>query len=65
MKNDIRIINPSDLYSISDDGTEKKIYWRVAYPWPLSHRDYVFIRETKVFEETESSPKRWCIIGKF
>ncbi|XP_063687625.1 phosphatidylcholine transfer protein-like [Bolinopsis microptera] len=54
----------ADLHVISETSVLQNIYWRVAYPWPMSHRDYVFSRKSKIFEATENSPKRWCIIGK-
>ena len=47
----------------SETSEEQNIYWRVAYPWPMSHRDYVFLRKSRVLEESDKFPKRWCIIG--
>ncbi|KAL5250514.1 hypothetical protein ACHWQZ_G016299 [Mnemiopsis leidyi] len=54
----------ADLHKISETSEQQNIYWRVAYPWPLSHRDYVFIRKNKIFQKTDDSPRKWCIIGK-
>lgn len=54
----------ADLFVLSETSVQQNIYWRVAYPWPMSHRDYVFIRKSKIFEKTENIPKRWCVIGK-
>ena len=36
--NVLRMLFVSDLYEVTE-GNEKAIYWRVAYPFPMSHRD--------------------------
>ena len=45
---------------LTENEERQIIYWRVAYPWPMSHRDYVFLRKSKLIAD----PDRWCIIGK-
>ncbi|XP_022106170.1 phosphatidylcholine transfer protein-like [Acanthaster planci] len=32
------------------EGDKQGIYWRVNFPFPMSSRDYVFIRETREFD---------------
>nr|CAB3266810.1 phosphatidylcholine transfer protein-like [Phallusia mammillata] len=38
------------------------IYWEVDYPWPMSNRDYVFLREMDVC--TDGDKKVWTILGR-
>lgn len=38
-----------ELYQFEEDG-KKGVYWRVAFPFPLSNRDYAFVRETREFD---------------
>ena len=37
----ITIILFPDLYEVGEEG-DNAIYWRVAYPFPMSHRDVSF-----------------------
>ncbi|XP_054750996.1 phosphatidylcholine transfer protein-like [Lytechinus pictus] len=37
-----------ELYEFKDD--RNGVYWRVAFPFPLSNRDYVFVRETREYD---------------
>ena len=36
-----------ELYEVENTSS---IYWRVAYPFPMSHRDYVYEREDRNFD---------------
>lgn len=52
-----------ELTELSKDDEHQIIYWCVAYPFPMSHRDYVFSRKMQ-FIEPEGGVKQWCIIGQ-
>lgn len=51
----------ADLKHIKD-GEIEYIYWEVAFPWPMSHRDYVYRRQKKVFDR--DGGKGWVILGR-
>ncbi|XP_039937866.1 phosphatidylcholine transfer protein isoform X1 [Hirundo rustica] len=50
-----------ELYEETHDG-EKVIYWEVKYPFPLSNRDYVYIRECR--EMDVDGRKIWVVLAK-
>ncbi|XP_019397988.1 PREDICTED: phosphatidylcholine transfer protein [Crocodylus porosus] len=50
-----------ELYEKTDDG-KKVIYWEVKYPFPLSNRDYVYIRERR--EMDVNGRKVWIVLAK-
>ncbi|XP_039266468.2 phosphatidylcholine transfer protein-like [Styela clava] len=31
------------------------VYWQVAYPWPMSHRDYLYVRQKKVLTNAKGN----------
>lgn len=39
-----------DLDIIKDDDGAQGLYWCVDFPWPMSDRDYTFIRDMKIIE---------------
>uniref|UniRef100_A0A8B9JKD8 Phosphatidylcholine transfer protein n=1 Tax=Astyanax mexicanus TaxID=7994 RepID=A0A8B9JKD8_ASTMX len=41
---------------------QKAIYWEVKYPFPLSNRDYVYVRERKDLEV--NGRKIWVVLAK-
>ncbi|KFM13187.1 Phosphatidylcholine transfer protein, partial [Aptenodytes forsteri] len=43
-------------------GGEKVIYWEVKYPFPLSNRDYVYIRECR--EMDVDGRKIWVVLAQ-
>ncbi|XP_051491194.1 LOW QUALITY PROTEIN: phosphatidylcholine transfer protein [Apus apus] len=50
-----------ELYEATYDG-EKVIYWEVKYPYPLSNRDYVYIRECR--ELNVDGQKIWVVLAQ-
>ncbi|XP_064251547.1 phosphatidylcholine transfer protein isoform X2 [Passer domesticus] len=50
-----------ELYEKTYDG-EKVIYWEVKYPFPLSNRDYVYVRECR--EMDVHGRKIWVVLAK-
>ncbi|NXP45631.1 PPCT protein, partial [Heliornis fulica] len=50
-----------ELYEKTFDG-EKVIYWEVKYPFPLSNRDYVYIRECR--EMDVDGRKIWVVLAQ-
>ncbi|KAJ8307208.1 hypothetical protein KUTeg_015292 [Tegillarca granosa] len=50
-----------DLYETTADGN-KVIYWNVAYPFPMSNRDYVYARELR--EIDIDGKKIWTVLAK-
>ncbi|XP_041458278.1 phosphatidylcholine transfer protein-like isoform X2 [Lytechinus variegatus] len=38
-----------ELYEFKEND-RNGVYWRVAFPFPLSNRDYVFVRETREYD---------------
>ncbi|KFP40446.1 Phosphatidylcholine transfer protein, partial [Chlamydotis macqueenii] len=50
-----------ELYEKTYDG-EKVIYWEVKYPFPLSNRDYVYIRECR--EMDVDGRKIWVVLAQ-
>uniref|UniRef100_A0A8B9BNI8 Phosphatidylcholine transfer protein n=1 Tax=Anser brachyrhynchus TaxID=132585 RepID=A0A8B9BNI8_9AVES len=50
-----------ELYEKTYDG-EKIIYWEVKYPFPLSNRDYVYIRECQ--EMDFDGRKIWVVLAR-
>lgn len=51
----------SELYEREANGM-KVIYWDVAYPFPMSHRDYVYKREYKELEH--NGQKVYAVMAK-
>ncbi|XP_033624987.1 phosphatidylcholine transfer protein-like isoform X2 [Asterias rubens] len=49
------------LYKVKD-GDREGVYWRVNYPFPMSSRDYAFIRESREFEINDEHV--WVILGR-
>uniref|UniRef100_A0A3B1IPN6 Phosphatidylcholine transfer protein n=1 Tax=Astyanax mexicanus TaxID=7994 RepID=A0A3B1IPN6_ASTMX len=45
-----------------DYSGQKAIYWEVKYPFPLSNRDYVYVRERKDLEV--NGRKIWVVLAK-
>ncbi|KAM8825127.1 phosphatidylcholine transfer protein [Synchiropus picturatus] len=41
---------------------QKAIYWQVKYPFPLSNRDYVYVRERRILER--DGRKVWVVLAK-
>ncbi|XP_064322976.1 phosphatidylcholine transfer protein isoform X2 [Phalacrocorax carbo] len=50
-----------ELYEKTYDG-EKVVYWEVKYPFPLSNRDYVYIRECQ--ELDVNGQKIWVVLAQ-
>ncbi|KAL7826645.1 hypothetical protein AOLI_G00318540 [Acnodon oligacanthus] len=50
-----------ELYE-KDYGGQKAIYWEVKYPFPLSNRDYVYVRERRELEV--NGRKIWVVLAK-
>uniref|UniRef100_A0A8C8BMB4 Phosphatidylcholine transfer protein n=1 Tax=Otus sunia TaxID=257818 RepID=A0A8C8BMB4_9STRI len=50
-----------ELHEKTYDG-EKVIYWEVKYPFPLSNRDYVYIRECR--EMDVDGRKIWVVLAQ-
>lgn len=50
-----------ELYEKDFDG-QSAIYWEVKYPFPLSNRDYVYVRERKDLDV--DGRKIWVILAK-
>ncbi|XP_026887650.2 phosphatidylcholine transfer protein [Electrophorus electricus] len=50
-----------ELYEM-DCGGLKAIYWEVKYPFPLSNRDYVYVRERRDLEV--DGRKIWVVLAK-
>ncbi|XP_071429993.1 phosphatidylcholine transfer protein [Pithys albifrons albifrons] len=50
-----------ELYEKTYDG-EKVIYWEVKYPFPLSNRDYVYIRERRDMDV--DGRKIWVVLAQ-
>ncbi|XP_038058158.1 phosphatidylcholine transfer protein-like isoform X2 [Patiria miniata] len=44
------------------EGGRQGIYWRVNFPFPMSSRDYVYIRETREFDI--GGQHIWVILGR-
>lgn len=44
------------------EGEKLGIYWEVNFPFPMSNRDYVFIRESKEFDI--NGKHIWVILGR-
>ncbi|XP_006019842.1 phosphatidylcholine transfer protein isoform X2 [Alligator sinensis] len=51
-----------ELYEKTYDDGKKVIYWEVKYPFPLSNRDYVYVRERR--EMDVSGRKVWIVLAK-
>lgn len=51
----------SELREITED-EKTGIYWNVNYPFPLSNRDYTFIRESREFDR--NGKHIWVILGR-
>ncbi|XP_036946017.1 phosphatidylcholine transfer protein isoform X2 [Acanthopagrus latus] len=51
----------SELYEKDFDG-QHAIYWEVKYPFPLSNRDYVYVRERKDLDV--DGRKIWVILAR-
>ncbi|XP_066515409.1 phosphatidylcholine transfer protein isoform X2 [Hoplias malabaricus] len=47
-----------ELYE-KDYSGQKAIYWEVKYPFPLSNRDYVYVRERK---DLEVNGRKICVV---
>ncbi|KAF4080799.1 hypothetical protein AMELA_G00175390 [Ameiurus melas] len=45
-----------------DYGGQKAIYWEVKYPFPLSNRDYVYIRERRDLQV--NGRKIWVVLAR-
>ncbi|CAK8678920.1 phosphatidylcholine transfer protein-like [Clavelina lepadiformis] len=43
-------------------GDPEVIYWEVAYPWPMSNRDYVYLRQAKTMIKNEKNV--YAILGR-
>ncbi|XP_019745464.1 phosphatidylcholine transfer protein [Hippocampus comes] len=41
---------------------QRAIYWEVAYPFPLSNRDYVYVRERRVLDV--GGRKIWVVLAR-
>ncbi|KAM9281700.1 phosphatidylcholine transfer protein isoform 2-T2 [Morus bassanus] len=50
-----------ELYEKTYDGKEV-VYWEVKYPFPLSNRDYVYIRECR--EMDVNGRKIWVVLAQ-
>ncbi|KAM9434394.1 phosphatidylcholine transfer protein [Clarias gariepinus] len=50
-----------ELHEKNYDG-QKAIYWEVKYPFPLSNRDYVYIRERRDLQE--NGRKIWVVLAR-
>ncbi|XP_069572150.1 phosphatidylcholine transfer protein isoform X2 [Brachyistius frenatus] len=50
-----------ELYEKDFDG-QSAIYWQVKYPFPLSNRDYVYVRERRDLDV--DGRKIWVILAK-
>uniref|UniRef100_A0A8C7NYW8 Phosphatidylcholine transfer protein n=1 Tax=Oncorhynchus mykiss TaxID=8022 RepID=A0A8C7NYW8_ONCMY len=52
---------PTELHEKDYDG-HSAIYWEVKYPFPLSNRDYVYVRERR--DVDVDSRKIWVVLAK-
>eukprot|EP00112_Aurelia_sp_Birch-Aquarium-sp1_P009233 Seg204.7 transcript_id=Seg204.7/GoldUCD/mRNA.D3Y31 product="Phosphatidylcholine transfer protein" protein_id=Seg204.7/GoldUCD/D3Y31 len=50
-----------ELCEMEVDGM-KVIYWNVNYPFPMSNRDYSYIRECREFNENDK--RTWVVLAK-
>ncbi|XP_071482202.1 phosphatidylcholine transfer protein-like [Diadema antillarum] len=50
-----------ELYTFQE-GDKEGVYWRVAFPFPLANRDYVFMRETREFDR--DGRHIWVCLGR-
>ncbi|XP_053194260.1 phosphatidylcholine transfer protein [Scomber japonicus] len=50
-----------ELHEMESDG-QKSIYWQVKYPFPLSNRDYVYMRERR--DLVVGDRKIWVILAR-
>lgn len=51
----------NELYETEADG-KPLIYWHVNFPWPMSHRDYVYTRSMKEIEKNGN--KVWVVLAR-
>ncbi|XP_021340287.1 phosphatidylcholine transfer protein-like [Mizuhopecten yessoensis] len=51
-----------ELYEKEEDG-KKLVYWNVNFPFPMSNRDYIYLRELREMESFEGN-KIWAVMAK-
>lgn len=51
----------NELFETDVDG-KSLIYWHVNFPWPMSHRDYVYARSLKEMEY--NGKKVWVVLAR-